>query len=139
MTSPVSSLVSPPIINLQEIKLAEPIDPRAIEIVKHAEEIAARFQDGFDATDIPSVTIRAMEIVDKLQGLKGSEKKDFALDLIAAVIEKLDPELKPHLATVGATIDIIIQASKGEVDVNKAAEVATRGCLSLLSCLTKKV
>lgn len=78
--------------------------------------------------------------------IKGADQKDYALRLIEALIEELaEGEEKDFLmiaiksGSVGDTIDLIISASKGELNVNKVVEVASTSCLSgLLMCMSKK-
>ncbi len=78
--------------------------------------------------------------------IKGKHQKDYALRLIEALIEELaEGEEKEYLmiaiesGSVGDTIDLIISASRGELNVNQVVEVATTSCLSgLLMCMSKK-
>lgn len=78
--------------------------------------------------------------------IKGSDQKDYALRLIEALVEELaEGEEKEFLliaiesGSVGDTIDLIISASRGELNVNKVVEVASTSCLSgLLMCMSKK-
>ena len=86
-----------------------------------------------------------MEAVEKTPK-KGAEQKDYALRLIRALVEDLagDDE-KDFLLTaidsgaVGDTIDLIVQATQGQLDVNAVAEVAATSCLPCcLSILAKR-
>ena len=78
--------------------------------------------------------------------IKGAHQKDYALRLIEALVEELaEGEEKEFLliaiesGSVGDTIDLIISASRGELNVNKVVEVASTSCLSgLLMCMSKK-
>jgi len=79
----------------------------------------------------------AMEAVEKTPK-KGKEQKNYVINLVTALImaqasEEDKPALKEALKTVPATIDIIVAATKGEVDINQVAKVAS----SCLPCCFK--
>ena len=86
-----------------------------------------------------------MEAVEKTPK-KGAGQKDYALRLIRAlVVDLATGEDKDFLLTaidsgaVGDTIDLIVQATQGELDVNNVVEVATKSCLPCcLSLLAKR-
>jgi hypothetical protein len=96
------------------------------EIKKHADTIVAAFADGFQIADLFKVIPMAMEIVEKVGGASGEEKKATALEIINYVIDTtdlpwlpdnlIDPILKKLAPTV---IELVISASKGELGVNK--------------------
>jgi molybdopterin-guanine dinucleotide biosynthesis protein A len=96
------------------------------EIKKHADVIVATFADGFQIADLFKVIPMAMEIVEKVSGASGEEKKATALEIINYVIDAVDlpwvpdnlvdPILKKLAPTV---IELVISASKGELGVNK--------------------
>ena len=76
-----------------------------------------------------------MELVEQTP-LKGSEQKELALKLINALIVDLtngeDERVLLQLlndGTIGNMIDLIIDATKGRLDVNTAIQVTT-GCLN---------
>ena len=76
-----------------------------------------------------------MELVEQTP-LKGSEQKELALKLINALIVDLtngeDERVLLQLlndGTIGNMIDLIIDATKGRLDVNTAIQV-TSGCLN---------
>ena len=79
--------------------------------------------------------------------IKGADQKDYAIRVIKALVEELaEGEEKEFLliaiesGSVGDTIDLIISASRGELNVNKVVEVASTSCLSgLLMCMSKKI
>ena len=87
-------------------------------------------------------TMEAVEDTPK----KGSEQKDYALRLIRAlVVDLASDDEKDFLLTaidsgsVGDTIDLIVQATQGELNINSVVEVATTSCLPCcLTILTKK-
>ena len=88
-------------------------------------------------------TMEAVEDTPK----KGSEQKDYALRLIRAlVVDLASDDEKDFLLTaidsgsVGDTIDLIVQATHGELNINSVVEVATTSCLPCcLTILSKKV
>ena len=87
-------------------------------------------------------TMEAVEDTPK----KGSEQKDYAIRLIRAlVVDLASDDEKDFLLTaidsgsVGDTIDLIVQATQGELNVNSVVEVATTSCLPCcLTLLAKK-
>ena len=90
-------------------------------------------------------TMEAVEDTPK----KGSEQKDYALRLIRAlVVDLASDDEKDFLLTaidsgsVGDTIELIIQATQGELNINSVVEVAATSCLpcclTILSKKTKK-
>jgi len=76
-----------------------------------------------------------MELVEQTP-LKGSEQKEMALKLIRAlIIDFTDAEDERVLlqllddGTIGNMIDLIVDATKGRLDINTAVKVTT-GCLN---------
>tara|TARA_B100000900_G_scaffold410457_2_gene428292 strand:- start:169 stop:588 length:420 start_codon:yes stop_codon:yes gene_type:complete len=76
-----------------------------------------------------------MELVEQTP-LKGSEQKELALKLIKALIIDLtngeDERVLLELlndGTIGNMIDLIVDATKGRLDINTAVQVTT-GCLN---------
>lgn len=97
------------------------------EIKKHAEEVVKLFEDGFQWTDLFQIVPMVMEIVEKVEGASGEEKKATALEIINYVIDAtdmpgpdsiLDPILKKAAPYV---IELVINASKGNISINKPA------------------
>lgn len=87
-----------------------------------------------NAENIIKVLRFAMEVVEATE-TKGEEQKDLAIDLLKQVIinapiadekEKLLLDMIDE-GILADTIDLVVQASKGELDVNAAVEVA-QGC-----------
>ena len=81
--------------------------------------------------------------------LKGAEQKDYALRLIRSlVLDLAEGDDKEYLlialdsGSVADTIELIVAASKGELNVNMLVETATTSCLpcfvSIFSKLAKK-
>ena len=96
------------------------------EIKGYAEKVIADFKDGFQWTDIFKVIPMVMEIVEKIGGASGEEKKATALAIINYVIDEtdlpgpdsiFDPILKKAAPFV---VELIISASNGEVAVNNS-------------------
>lgn len=83
---------------------------------------------------LPMLIRIVMEIVERTV-LKGNSQKVFATRVISELIDEL-PEsdekgfLKATCASGGieGTIDLVVAASKGELDVNKVASVALKRC-----------
>ena len=78
--------------------------------------------------------------------MKGAEQKDYALRLIRSlVLELSEKEDKEYLliaidsGSVSDTIDLIVAASKGELNVNMVVETATTSCIPcFMSMLAKR-
>jgi hypothetical protein len=79
----------------------------------------------------------SMEVVEITQ-LKGSAQKDLALKLVRAVVveapisdekEKLMLDIIDQ-GVLGNTVDLVVEASKGNVNINDAVKVAA-GCCSI--------
>lgn len=77
--------------------------------------------------------------------IKGKEQKNYALRLIDGLVEEFaygdDKEfLKIALdsGSISDMIDLIVSATKGEINVNQVLKVGTKSCLpALMSCFTK--
>lgn len=81
----------------------------------------------------------SMEVVEVTQ-LKGEEQKELALKLVRAVVveapitdekEKLMLDMIDQ-GVLGNTVDLVVDATKGNIDINNVVKVAT-GCCSLFS------
>lgn len=77
--------------------------------------------------------------------LKGAEQKDYALRLIRSlVVELADDEDKEYLliaidsGSVSTTIDLIVAATKGELNVNMVVESAATSCLPCITGVIAK-
>ena len=79
----------------------------------------------------------AMEVVEVTQ-LKGNEQKDLSVRLVRTVVVEApisDDKEKLLLnmidqGVLGNTVDLVVDASKGKIDINKIVQV-TSGCCSL--------
>ncbi len=88
-----------------------------------------------------------MEAVEETP-VKGAEQKEYAIRLLRGLIESqaVEPERGALLdaidsGAVSGTIDLIVAATRGELNVNQVAEVATSCvpcCISLFSKKSKK-
>ena len=84
----------------------------------------------FQIADVMSYVRDAMEVVEQTP-LKGDEQKQLVIKLIKNLLEKanVDFEAKEsalqilHSGVVGQTIDLIVDASKGKLNMNRVAEV----------------
>ena len=109
-------------------------------------EVKERLGDTGIKKSTLGVLIRyTMEAVEKTP-VKGSAQKDFAVRLIGDLMRELpDGEEKAFLldavdaGTVGDTIDLVVAASRGELNVNAAAEVVKKGCFkAILGCILRQ-
>ena len=77
--------------------------------------------------------------------LKGAEQKDYALRLIRSlVVELAEDDDKEYLliaidsGSVSDTIDLVVAASRGELNVNMVAETAATSCLPCITSIFAK-
>ena len=90
--------------------------------------------DTLKSTNVADVIAYAMEIVETMP-CTGQLKADFALAIIDALIWRMpesdDKSNIKHMSSSGAlrnTIDVLISATKGEINVNKVIDTANSGC-----------
>lgn len=111
---------------------------------KILEEILPMLKVKFKDTEVNAenlITILrfAMEIVETTEA-KGEEQKKLAIKLVRQMI--VDAPIKDEKETLllniidngilSSTIDLVVDASKGNVNINKVVEVASTCCLSFL-------
>jgi hypothetical protein len=111
---------------------------------KILEEILPMLKVKFKDTEVNAgnlITILrfAMEIVETTEA-KGEEQKKLAIKLVRQMI--VDAPIKDEKETLlldiidngilSNTIDLVVDASKGNVNINKVVEVAATCCLSFL-------
>ena len=139
---PPSPPVSVPSASL-EVVAASLLDP----VFEHAlEKVKARIGvSEVSAQSLVLVVKYAMEVVE-LVDLKGSEQRELALRLVRRVVkdapisdekEKLCLDMIDSGA-VGQTIDLVIDATNGHVNVNQVARVAENCCFTFLSSRKRK-
>lgn len=92
-----------------------------------------------NADTIIQVLRFAMEVVETTQ-VKGAEQKELAIKLVRQVVveapiadekEKLLLDMIDN-GVLGNTVDLVVMASKGELDVNAVVAVATGCCAALM-------
>jgi len=88
-----------------------------------------------DATSVVKVMRMAMEVVE-LTEVKGKEQKNLATKLVRQIVvdapitddkEKLLLDIIDN-NILGDTIDLLVQASKGELNINKVLKVSAGCC-----------
>jgi len=139
---PPSPPVSVPSASL-EVVAASLLDP----VFEHAlEKVKARIGvSEVSAQSLVLVVKYAMEVVE-LVDLKGSEQRELALRLVRRVVQDApisDEKEKLCLdmidsGAVGQTIDLVIDATNGHVNVNQVARVAENCCFTFLSSRKRK-
>jgi len=129
-------------VELLEEKVEEIKDDVLDELKEKVKEI------GVKKSTLAIIIKFTMEAVEDTPN-KGSEQKDYALRLIRAlVVDLASDDEKDFLLTaidsgsVGDTIDLIVQATQGELNINSVVEVAATSCLpcclTIISKKTKK-
>ena len=86
-------------------------------------------------TNVSVVVSKAVEVVDT-EAVSGPEKKEIVINSLNRLIRdsKMTRDNKQRLNMVVDTvvpqmIDVVVKASKGELNVNKQVEKIARGCL----------
>ena len=90
------------------------------------------------ATTIISILKASMELVEQLEEVKGTEQRDFAVLLVREIIDKskMSASQKENCLLVidfgvlDNVVDFVIDASKGNLDINKVKKKVSR----LFSC-----
>jgi hypothetical protein len=90
-------------------------------------------------TSTVKIIHHGVEIADTFK-VRGITKKEIALDVITELADFADIILDYQM--VGETIDLVLAASKGEVNINKTVKFMSKVipvcCLGLSSCFSKK-
>ncbi len=117
-------------------------DPDFVDALKSAQD---KLKDKeINIANIMSIVQVTMEAVE-LTKVKGEKQKDLAVKLIKKIIEDApisDDKEKFLLdmlkeGVISSTIDLVVAASKGEIDINSVKEVAV-GCCGFLIKKIKK-
>lgn len=142
-------------IKNENVKLAAGIAMSVVnEVTKNKEELIDKTTDkvfealleqaidvGVKKSTIAILIKFVMEAVEDTP-LKGAEQKDYALRLIRSlVVELADDEDKEYLliaidsGSVSDTIDLVVAASRGELNVNMIVETAATSCLPCITSI----
>jgi|TARA_B110000305_G_scaffold60120_1_gene66664 hypothetical protein len=119
-------------------ELLKALETSVLETVeKQLEEQVFKFTESKDMVRVLHIIMEAIED----RELKGSMQKEIAVHILTTLIGKseLSDENKKfalhmvHSGTVESTIELIVAASRGNINVNHAVNLATQSCIS--SCL----
>lgn len=102
---------------------------------------------GVSAGTLMQIVKYVMEVVEG-KPVKGKEQKELALSILSKIVEESGLEeadksvckLMIEEGIVGSTIDLVVDASRGNLNINQAADVAV-GCIGSLIqifCKSKK-
>ncbi len=87
-----------------------------MEVEVLVEKLEQVIGDGeLSADTILSLTITSMQLVEKVKGLKGQEKKDLVLNSLEKLIEKKGGDYKDVLKLIPKVIDNFISIENGEI------------------------
>jgi hypothetical protein len=108
------------------------------------DQLLQEFKDQtFDKSLLMKLIIRGMEIVETTD-FKGSDQKNLVIDILIKLLETdgLDAPHKDELIVFlkdDATnvIDVIVDASRGNININKVEPIVIRLVTCLFSCLKK--
>ena len=119
---------------------------KVIEQVKS--QLLDEFKDMFtvqlvDKPLLIKILIRGMEIMENTT-IKGTEQKDLVIDILIQILETegLNISHKEQLISflkddANTFIDVIVDASKGKININKVESVITKSIRCLFACLNK--
>lgn len=144
MSNSVDSATTTEEINIstEEVKLVDLVKQEALNLLK--EKITSEIGDKqVDKQLLMKLLVIGMETVEKTK-VKGKDQKDIVKEALIQVI-KLESVKVPHeegLITflendVDNVIDLVVDASKGKLDINKAEKHAITLVQCLFSCLKK--
>jgi hypothetical protein len=144
MSNSVDSATTTEEINIstEEVKLVDLVKQEALNMLK--EKITSEIGDKqVDKQLLMKLLVIGMETVEKTK-VKGKDQKDIVKEALIQVI-KLESVKVPHeegLITflendVDNVIDLVVDASKGKLDINKAEKHAITLVQCLFSCLKK--
>ena len=144
MSNSVDSATTTEEINIstEEVKLVDLVKQEALNMLK--EKITSEIGDKqVDKQLLMKLLVIGMETVEKTK-VKGKDQKDIVKEALIQVI-KLESVKVPHeegLITflendLDHVIDLVVDASKGKLDINKAEKHAITLIQCLFSCLKK--
>ena len=127
--------------------VAENIGEKAIDMAgdKVFEKLEAKAKEVGIKRKTLTVLLRfTMEAIEDTP-VKGLEQRDYAIRLLKALVQSQakEPEKTILLDVIDSgiledTIDLVVSASRGELNVNQVGEAAASCCLSFLSKRSKK-
>jgi len=144
MSNSVDSATTTEEINIstEEVKLVDLVKQEALNMLK--EKITSEIGDKqVDKQLLMKLLVIGMETVEKTK-VKGKDQKDIVKEALIQVI-KLESVKVPHeegLITflendVDDVIDLVVDASKGKIDINKAEKQAVSLVKCIFTCLKK--
>jgi hypothetical protein len=130
---------------LDNIKLEEELTDRIGDKVEElseelVSEVLTKVKDKLGRTSIGAKTLHlviryTMEAVEKTP-TKGKQQLDFALKVITSIVEELpDSDEKVFLVTslanggIENTIELVVDASRGKLEINEVVEVVATSCI----------
>jgi hypothetical protein len=77
-------------------------------------------------SSFPVVMVQVMEICEDFTDMTGPQKTALVRNVMGALVDRAYPEFSPLLPTVEAFCEQLVQASKGQLHLNR---VYTKSCL----------
>jgi hypothetical protein len=138
-TEPISSnIVSPEIVTLIDTTREKLIDNVKAQLLQHIAD------QEVDKPLLFTLIIKAMEIVER-SDVKGTQQKDIVIEILIALLESDHVKSTHKLDLIlflkqdaNNIIDIVVDASKGKIDINKIENYTTKFVKCIFSCLKKK-
>lgn len=95
-------------------------------------------------TTLPEIIKEAMQIVEKTT-IKGTKQREFVIKVLRKLFESLTDNEEEKLllqlidnGTVSNMIDLIVDATKGKLDINVAVKTTSNLLLSCIPYITKR-
>jgi len=108
------------------------------EVFEQAQEVVDK--RGLSMRNIVFVVTHLMQVVEKMDGLTGPDKKELIINVVEKLLETtdLDDHLKDSLkdfvdTTLPSTIEVIVSASKNQLDLNKVVKRGSK-IMNMLKC-----
>ena len=98
------------------------------QITALADALAQPFEDGFQFSDIITVTVAGMKAVEQWQSMNAAKKKHALIEALKIVVDKTDTPWLPDSLTdplikmfIPTLVEALAKASKGLLGINTAA------------------
>lgn len=130
-------------VSSEQINLVDVVKEEALKLLK--EKIISEIADKqVDKPLLMKLLVISMETIEKTK-VKGKDQKDIVKEALIQVLKlesikvPLEEQLIKFLENdVDDVIDLVVDASKGNIDINKAEKHAITLVQCLFSCLKKK-
>ena len=142
-TEPIHNIVTPELVTLIDVSTDTYVEQIKLQLIDQINVDDTKTVQDLDKTMLFTLLPTVMEIVET-SDFKGSEQKDIVIQILVSVLEsdlvksthKDDLLLFLH-NDANNVIDIIVDASKGKLNINNVKNITTRLVTYLFACLKK--